>query len=219
MQIAGTSSRRLHAGRWLVFGLVAAFLALLAYGLLSKGTDDRIDEALASGRAIAAPGFELEILDHGELPPRLERPLGPALARDRLSLAGLRGTPVVLNLWASWCTPCREEAPRLERAWRSSGPKGVLFLGLDIQDLRGDAQDFIGKYGATYPSVREPGREIANSYGATGIPETYFIDRRGRAVAHVIGVVSTAQLAEGTRAAITGRVAGRSSGGDSFKIR
>jgi cytochrome c biogenesis protein CcmG, thiol:disulfide interchange protein DsbE len=218
MQVAGTL-RRLHAGRWAVFALVAAFVALLVYGLASKGTDDRIDGALASGRAAAAPGFSLEVLARGDLPARLERPLGTVLERSRLSLAALRGHPVVLNLWASWCTPCREEAGRLERSWRSLGPKGVLFLGLDIQDLRGDALGFLAKYGATYPSVREPGRDVANSYGATGIPETYFVDGRGRVVAHVIGVVSSAQLAAGAKAAAAGRVAGRTSGGERFKIR
>jgi cytochrome c biogenesis protein CcmG, thiol:disulfide interchange protein DsbE len=211
--------RRIHAGRWIVMVLVAAFLALLAYGLLSKGTDDRIDEALASGRAAAAPSFSLEVLERGTLPPKLGRMVGPALADDHLSLAELRGVPVVLNLWASWCSPCREEAGRLQDGWRTMGPRGVLFLGLDIQDVRGDGQGFVRKYGATYPSVREPGREIANSYGATGIPETYFIDARGRVVAHVIGVVSDRQLAQGAVAAATGRVAGRSTGGDSFKIK
>jgi cytochrome c biogenesis protein CcmG/thiol:disulfide interchange protein DsbE len=217
MQVA--SARRIHAGRWIVTVLVAAFLALLAYGLLSKGTDDRIDEALASGRPAAAPSFSLEALERGALPRRLEREVGPALADDHLSLAELRGVPVVLNLWASWCSPCREEAGRLEDGWQSFGPRGVLFLGLDIQDVRGDGQDFIRKHGATYPSVREPGREIANSYGATGIPETYFIDARGDVVAHVIGVVSDRQLAQGAVAAATGRVAGRSTGGNSFKIK
>jgi cytochrome c biogenesis protein CcmG/thiol:disulfide interchange protein DsbE len=218
MQVAGTL-RRLHAGRWAVFALVAAFVALLAYGLASKGTEDRIDEALASGHAAAAPGFSLEVLARGDLPPRLGGPLAATVERGRLALADLRGHPVVLNLWASWCTPCREEAGRLERGWRALGPKGVLFVGLDIQDLRGDALGFLRKYGATYPSVREPGRDVANSYGATGIPETYFIDRRGRVVGHVIGVVSAAQLAAGARAALAGRVAGRTSGGESFKIR
>jgi cytochrome c biogenesis protein CcmG, thiol:disulfide interchange protein DsbE len=211
--------RRLHVGRWVTIALVAGFLALLAYGLTSKGTDDRIDEALASGRAAAAPSFSLEVLARGDLPQRIDRVVGAALADDRLSLTELKGVPVVLNLWASWCTPCREEAGRLEQGWRSLGPKGVLFLGLDIQDVRDDGHAFIRKYGATYPSVREPGREVANEYGATGIPETYFIDARGRVVAHVIGVVSERQLLQGADAAATGRVAGRSTGGDSFEIR
>jgi cytochrome c biogenesis protein CcmG, thiol:disulfide interchange protein DsbE len=218
MQIA-SSTRGIHVGRWLVLALVAAFLALLTYGLLSKGTDDRIDQALASGRAAPAPSFSLEVLERGTLPARLARPIGLALADNRLALAELRGVPVVLNLWASWCSPCRDEAARLEQGWRSLGPRGVLFLGLDIQDVRGDGEGFIRAHGARYPSVREPGREIANSYGATGIPETYFIDPRGRVVAHVIGVVSERQLARGAVAAATGRVAGRSSGGDSFKIK
>jgi cytochrome c biogenesis protein CcmG/thiol:disulfide interchange protein DsbE len=218
MQIA-TSTRRIHVGRWIVLALVAAFLALLTYGLLSKGTDDRIDQALSSGRAAAAPSFSLAVLDRGALPPRLAKRVGPALGDNRLSLAELRGVPVVLNLWASWCSPCREEAARLEQGWRSLGPRGVLFLGLDIQDVRGDGEGFIRKHGATYPSVREPGREVANSYGATGIPETYFIDPRGRVVAHVIGVATDRQLAQGAIAAATGHVAGRSSGGDSFKIK
>jgi len=216
---AVTTLRRFHLGRWIVLALVAAFIALLTYGLLSKGTDERIDQSLASGRAASAPSFSLEVLDRGALPPRLARRVGAALADGHLSLAELRGVPVVLNLWASWCTPCRDEAPRLERGWRTLGPRGVLFLGLDIQDVRGDGQGFIRKYGMTYPSVREPGRDVANSYGATGIPETYFIDADGRVVAHVIGVVSAPQLAAGAVAAATGRVAGRSTGGSSFKIK
>jgi cytochrome c biogenesis protein CcmG, thiol:disulfide interchange protein DsbE len=218
MQIAA-ATRRLHVGRWLVLALVAGFIALLTYGLLSKGTDERIDESLAAGRAATAPSFSLEVLDKGSLPPRLARGAGPGLADGHLSLAELRGVPVVLNLWASWCTPCRQEAARLERGWRVLGPRGVLFLGLDIQDVRGDGEGFLHKYGTTYPSVREPGRDVANSYGATGIPETYFIDADGRVVAHVIGVVSARQLAQGAVAAATGRVAGRSTGGDSFKIK
>jgi cytochrome c biogenesis protein CcmG, thiol:disulfide interchange protein DsbE len=211
--------RRLHVGRWVAIALAVAFLALLAYGLQSKGTDDRIDEALASGRAATAPSFSLEVLAEGTLPPRLERVVGPALADGRLSLAELRGVPVVLNLWASWCTPCREEAKPLQEGWRAQARKGVLFLGLNIQDVRDDARAFIEEHGATYPSVREPEREIANEYGATGIPETYFIDRQGRVVAHVIGVVSERQLTDGATAAASGQVAGRSTGGDSFQIR
>jgi cytochrome c biogenesis protein CcmG/thiol:disulfide interchange protein DsbE len=210
---------RPRIGRWLAAALVAAFLALLAYGLASKGTDDRIDRALGDGKAPAAPGFSLSVLERGALPMPLERRLGPALARGRVSLGDLRGTPVVLNMWASWCNPCREEAGRLQAGWRALGPRGVLFLGLDIQDLEGDARAFSHKYGMTYPSVREPGRDVANRYGATGIPETFFLDARGRVVAHVIGVVSARQLADGAGAAQKGVVAGTSTGGRSFKVR
>ncbi len=205
MQVAN-APRRIHVGRWVTIALVAGFLALLAYGLTSKGTDDRIDEALASGRAATPPSFSLELLEQGTLPPRIERLMGKALTDDRLSLAELRGVPVVLNLWASWCTPCRQEAKELEDGWRTQGPKGVLFLGLDIQDVRDQARKFIRENGTTYPSVREPAREVADSYGATGIPETYFIDERGLVVAHARGPVTADQLRDGLLAATTGQV-------------
>ena len=205
MQVAN-APRRLHVGRWVTIALVAGFLALLAYGLTSKGTDDRIDEALASGRAATPPSFSLELLEQGTLPPRIERLMGTALADDHLSLAELRGVPVVLNLWASWCTPCKQEAKELEDGWQTHGPKGVLFLGLDIQDVRDQARKFIRENGTTYPSVREPAREVADSYGATGIPETYFIDERGLVVAHARGPVTSDQLRDGLLAASTGQV-------------
>ena len=171
------------------------------YGLESRGPDDAIDGALAEGRAATAPAFTLEVLDRGKIPPPCGRPLGGALADGRLSLAELRGTPVVLNLWASWCTPCREEAPRLQKGWERWGPRGVAYLGLNIQDLRGDARGFAQKFGITHPSVRDARRGVADSYGATGIPETFFVDARGRVVGHVIGVVSERELAVGARAA------------------
>lgn len=209
----------LHVGRWIVAALVAAFLALLVYGLTTKGRDDRIDKALAAGRPAPAPGWTLEVLERGTLPPALERLRGGAIGQKKLSLRDLRGTPVVLNMWASWCTPCRQEANRLERGWKTLGPRRVLFLGLDIQDLRGDAHSFGARYGITYPSVRDSGRDSANRYGATGIPETFFIDSRSRVVGHVIGVVSDRQLVDGALAARAGRVAGTIAGGRSFKVR
>lgn len=199
--------------------LVVGFIALLAYGLVSKGTSDRIDQALRDGRAVAGPSFDLELLQVGELPPRLERRLRPALADGRLSLAELRGTPVVLNMWASWCTPCRAEAKPLENAWKMVGRRGVLFLGLDIQDLRSDARDFLEEFGVSYPSVRESDREVADSYGATGIPETFFIDARGDVVGHVIGAVAPKQLAAGVGAAVSGEIAGVDSGGERSEPR
>ena len=192
---------------------VVAFVALLAYGLSVKNPNDTIDQKLSDGVTAPAPGFSLELLERGTVPGGLGGKLSRAAADGTVALDELRGTPVVMNLWASWCSPCREEAATLERAWRSQGRRGVLFLGIDMQDLRGDAREFLGRYGLTYPTIRDPRRDVAHDYGATGIPETYFISARGRVVGHVVGVVSARQLAGGVAAARSGRVAGRARGG------
>ena len=211
--------RRRRWGRWVGLGVGVLFVALLTYGLVSKGPDDLIDSSLAEGRAPRAPEFSLEVLERGTLPPRLRQSVGTAFADGRVAIDELRGTPVVLNMWASWCTPCEQESPVLADAWQRLGRQGVAFVGINVQDLRGDARAFSERFGLTYPSVRDARRGVADDYGATGIPETFFVDPRGRVVAHVIGVVSAAQLAAGVRAARTGRVAGTVSGGASFDVR
>jgi cytochrome c biogenesis protein CcmG/thiol:disulfide interchange protein DsbE len=199
--------------RLLSLTAVVAFVALLAYGLFSEGADRRIDAGLAEGEAPLAPDFELEVLNSGELPARLAPRLESAMADGRLGLAELRGTPFVLNFWASWCIPCREEAPILAQGWREHGPRGVLYLGLNMQDVTDDALAFIEEFAVRYPNVREPDRATAQAYGATGIPETYFVSARGRVVGHVIGVVTDEQLDGGARAAKSGEVVGSLSGG------
>ncbi len=200
--------------RALALGGVVLFVGLLAFGLLTSGSSTRIDESLAGGEAPLAPSFELEVLDPAALPAPLRAEVGPAIGDGRLALSEFEGTPVMLNFWASWCIPCREEAPLLQRAWERYGPGGVLFLGLNMQDLTGDARDFLDEYSITYPTIRDPSNEVARSYGATGIPETYFISARGRVVSHVIGVISPRQMAAGVEAARSGRIAGTAQGGD-----
>jgi cytochrome c biogenesis protein CcmG/thiol:disulfide interchange protein DsbE len=87
---------------------------------------------------------------------------------------------VVLNFFASWCPPCKQEAPGLEKIWREYRSKGVVLLGVDSEDFSGDAKGFMRRYGITYPVVREPGRDLYGPYGVTGLPETRVIDRRGK---------------------------------------
>lgn len=199
--------------RFLAIGAALLFVGLLVFGLLSKGTSKRIDEALARGSAPPAPSFELPVLEEGRLTPSLARQLRGPLADESLGLAELRGVPFVLNFWASWCIPCREEAPILESGWRHFGPRGVLFVGLNMQDITEDARRFLEEFEVTYPTIRDQGNDVAQAYGATGVPETYFVSARGRVVGHVIGVVSEEQLAEGAKAASSGRIAGASPGG------
>ena len=194
--------------------VIALFLGLLTYGLLTKAPNTRIDDTLASGRAGPAPEFELAVLQRGELGPRLEQALGPALADRRIAMRELRGQQVVLNFWASWCVPCKEEAPLLERSWLKARGRGVVFLGLNMQDVTSDARSFIRRYRNTYLNVRDPSNRVARKWGLTGIPETFFITAHGRVVGHVIGVVSEAQLAAGMAALRSGRPAGSRQGGD-----
>jgi cytochrome c biogenesis protein CcmG, thiol:disulfide interchange protein DsbE len=211
---AGRRAPLRHAGRLAALGLVGAFVALLAYGLLSKATDTRIDDSLARNEAVPAPSFELEVLQRGSLGPEMEGSLGPALADGRFSSSELRGRPYVLNFWASWCVPCREEAPLLQRTWRDTRKRGVLFVGLNMQDVRRDAHDFIADFEIDYPNIRDPSNEVARRFGVTGIPETFFISASGDVVAHVIGVVSREQLDAGMAAAVSGEPRGAQQGGE-----
>lgn len=110
----------------------------------------------------------------------------PALGDGRVELAELRGTPVVLNFWASWCIPRKEEAPFLAAAARAHREE-VAFLGIDI------------------PSVRDGTPDTHTAYGLTGVPETYYVDAEGRIVEHARGAVSRRELELGVRAVLRGR--------------
>jgi cytochrome c biogenesis protein CcmG/thiol:disulfide interchange protein DsbE len=208
------SPRRSNVARGTALLLVASFVALLAYGLLSKAPEGGINESLRQARPAPAPAFELPVLQRGELGPRLSKRLRGPLADGRLALAETRGSPIVLNFWASWCPPCRVEAPRLERAWRRARENGVLFLGLNMQDVTEDARDFVGEFELSYLNVRDRSNDVATDWGVTGLPETFFLSARGQVVGHVIGAISEDQLRDGVRAAASGRVLGARSGGD-----
>lgn len=223
--MAASQPSRPQRGRWRALArvisllLVGAFLALLVYGLVAKATDTTIDESLARSKPAKAPGFELPVLQQGMLGRPTASRLRPALADRRLVLGELRGTPVVLNFWASWCVPCREEAPLLEQSWRTAREQRVLFVGLNMQDLTEDARAFMQEFGVSYPNLRDQSNRVARRWGVTGLPETFFITARGEVVGHVIGVISREQLRAGIAAARSGRPAGLLLGGDRRSTR
>lgn len=194
------------------------FVALLGYGLASQAPNPTIDGQLAQGSAAVAPGFELPVVHRGELGPLAQRLRGP-LADGRLSLAELRGSPVVLNFWASWCDPCRKEAPLLEASWRSARSDGVVFVGLNMQDARADARRFLDEFRVSYLNVREPGDATARAWGTTGLPETFFLSRDGRVVAHIVGLIREPQMRAGLEAAMTGRAVAPVPAGDRRIVR
>jgi cytochrome c biogenesis protein CcmG, thiol:disulfide interchange protein DsbE len=191
----------------------AAFVGLLAYGLASQTPSRAIDGALAQAERVAAPSFDLEVLEVGKAPAALRSVTERATVDGRVGLKELRGTPLVLNLWASWCPPCRDETPLLEREWRRSGLLGVMFVGVDTQDVRAEGRAFLREFGVSYLNVRDPGKTTSRRYGATGLPETFFITRDGKVVGHIIGAINREQLRAGIAAARSDRPAAAEQGG------
>lgn len=111
-----------------------------------------------------------------------------------VSLAELRGQTIVLNFWASWCPPCREEARTLESAWRSQQGREVVFVGVNLWDADPEARAFLDHFGVTYPNGLDPNGRLAIEYGVTGIPETFGINRDGVLVKRWIGPMDVLQL-------------------------
>ena len=109
----------------------------------------------------------------------------------------------MLNFWASWCAPCKSEAPRLEAAWRRYRARGVVVVGVDAQDFSGDARRFVSRFKLTYPNVHDGPGNVLPKYGVTGFPETFFVGRDGRLVGErVQGEVSEQQLVSGIERAL-----------------
>jgi cytochrome c biogenesis protein CcmG/thiol:disulfide interchange protein DsbE len=181
--------------------LVALLVGLLAVQTLAAGAGAELVSEIKDGKKPPAPDFDLPVIwPQAETWP-LE--LRPALADDRLSLLELRGYPVVVNFWASWCGPCKAEAPRLVASAQRYAGK-VVFLGVDVQDFESDARRFLERYDTNYVSVRDGGSSTYENYGLTGIPETYYLDARGHVVAHAVGEISPEELEAGIADAVAG---------------
>jgi cytochrome c biogenesis protein CcmG, thiol:disulfide interchange protein DsbE len=145
--------------RWVIPAAVVPVLLLLAYGF-------RTDPHEIPSPLLGRPAAVFSLTTYSGSP---------------VSLESLRGKVVLLNFWASWCVPaCYDEAPALERTWRAYKDKGVVVIGVDIQDKEEAARKFLAEFGHTFPNAPDPAGRVAVDYGVYGVPETFFIDRNGR---------------------------------------
>lgn len=125
----------------------------------------------------AAPDFSLTTLDG-----------------QQYRLADLKGQVVVINFWASWCGPCRVEAPELQKVWDKYKDKGVTFLGVAYTDTERGAKAFIQQYSQTYPNGLDIGTKISDLYNIQGVPETFIINKEGKVVEFIMQQVNETQL-------------------------
>jgi cytochrome c biogenesis protein CcmG/thiol:disulfide interchange protein DsbE len=155
------------AGQTLAIGAVGLLAGLLLWKLTHQPPAPRVGQR--------APAFSLQRLNGAET----------------VSLTSLRGKVVVLNFFASWCLPCKREAPALEKVWRDYRSQGVVVLGIDTNDQASQGRGFVAAHGVTYPTVGGAGNGMMESYGIPGFPVTYVLNRQGRIVGgEILGAVS-----------------------------
>ncbi len=168
MNEQSTPSPQSGKARWLlVLGVAIAMLVLVGQGLSSQ-------RPLESA---PAPDFTLTTFDGGAV-----------------SLRALRDQVVVLNFWASWCGPCREEAEILEKLWREYQSQGVSFVGVNLNDPRSNALAFLDEFGITYPNGPDPYGRVAAAFRVRKVPETFLISKDGLIQARIVGAVVEREL-------------------------
>ena len=150
--------------------VLVGFLGLLVWGMLNKEPITGLSGVTRVNRA--APDFTLE-----------------TFSGKTISLQDLRGKPVVINFWASWCPPCRIEASLIERTWRAYKNRDLVFIGVNIQDRKEDALSYMREFDITYPNGPDPTGEISIDYGVSGLPVTFFISGQGEVVRRWVGAI------------------------------
>lgn len=168
-QADATEKRRVRWGWIVAFATLALLMGFLGWGLWKSLTGPR-----SSG---VAPDFTIESYDG-----------------RTVTLSKLRGQVVIVNFWASWCLPCREEAAYLEQTWRKYKDKGVMFVGVDWVDTPTNALAYIKEFDITYPNGPDLGTKIAQAFRIQGVPETYYVDKRGTLRGVHIGPLKSPEL-------------------------
>jgi cytochrome c biogenesis protein CcmG/thiol:disulfide interchange protein DsbE len=156
-------------GSGLAFIFVTGLLVLLGFGLAKANNGPR-----ESG---LAPDFSLTGFDG-----------------QKVTLSKLRGQVVIINFWASWCLPCRQEAPYLEKTWRKYKDRGVVFIGVDYVDTDKEALAYIKEFDITYINGPDLGTRISQAFNIKGVPETYFVAKNGELRGVQIGPLQEPQL-------------------------
>ena len=154
--------------RWiqvLVFVLIIGLILLFAFGLRARG-----EPQVSSG---PAPDFSITSFEG-----------------QTIKLSELRGKVVVINIWASWCVPCRDEAPFLQKTWQQYRDRGVVFIGVDYVDSETAAKAFLKEFGVTYFNGPDIGSEIYQRFRAKGVPETYFVGKDGNLAGNALGPIT-----------------------------
>ncbi len=168
--VAGKRSRvRIRPGAFLAsFGLLI-LLVILGWGL-AKSRQGQLQQGIA-------PDFTLTGYDGRSV-----------------TLSQLRGKVVIINFWASWCVPCREEAAYLEETWRKYQDQGVVFIGVDYADTEKEARAYIQEFQITYINGPDLGTRISQAYNIKGVPETFYVDKDGQLRGQTIGPLKAPQL-------------------------
>jgi len=148
------NSRFRQWGRFSILGVAFLVVGFLGWAMI-KSQEGQVSSGLA-------PDFTL-VTFNGET----------------MRLSELRGQVVIVNFWASWCIPCREEAPYLEQTWRKYQDRGVVFIGVDYVDVEQNALAFMKEFDITYPNGPDTALHISDAYHMRGVPETYFVARNG----------------------------------------
>lgn len=156
-----------------LLGILAALVAIVPVTFLLRRAGDPAPQAVAAKNR-PAPNFTLEALDG-----------------STLDLASLRGKPVIVNFWASWCVPCRKEFPILAQALRDHSDEGLQMVGIVYRDLPGDARQFGKKYDVDWPLLIDPDGDTATAFRVQSIPTTFFIDADGMIRSFVYGQLTT----------------------------
>ncbi|MBI2916693.1 MAG: TlpA family protein disulfide reductase [Chloroflexi bacterium] len=159
----------------LVGAVAAVGFAIAATGQTGQSVD------MAGGKVVGkpAPEFALTTFDGGEV-----------------KLSHFRGQVVMLNFWASWCPPCRAEAADLESVWQAYKDRGVVFLGVDIQDTEPEARAFLEQFNITYPNGPDTKGRIMVDYGITNIPTSVFVSKEGLTARRWVGAIDRAKLTQ-----------------------